>query len=131
MGKARKKTKKPERVPSLRAYMRRRGVNPRMVAELLGITQYPVREWMETGKIPAWRMQRLLSLTKEETDAKKRWAPCDLVDLRERLGMGRTDLARALAVNERTLNFWEKDKRVLRTLLPRVRELEAQAKGWE
>lgn len=108
--------------------MKKRGINARMVAELLSITQSSIFEWQVTGKIPARHMRHLLALTKKATDAKKRWIKYDLVTLREKLGMGQTELAEELGVKYRRLAFWEREGKVLRTLMPRIRELERDAR---
>lgn len=113
---------------NLTAYMKKRDINARMTGELLGVNQSCIYEWMRKGNIPYARLQVLLSLTKEETDAKKRWIKYDLTALRENLGMDITEFADELGVKESILRNWEKGGRALRALLPRIHELEREAR---
>lgn len=114
--------KSRKRKYDLTAFLKKKGINQRILAELLDVSHPLVSEWANDGNVPLTWLARIVRLTKTEIDAKAKWKDFDVFEFRLKWDLTIAQLARELETSQPNVRNWEDAARVPRAYLEKIRK---------
>ncbi len=107
----------------LKAFLVKKGISQRILAELLGKCRPLICQWANDGSIPLDQLARIVRLTKTELAAKAKWTPFDVAIFRKKWSLTTAQLARELTTSQPNIRNWEAAKKIPRAYLGKIRKV--------